>query len=295
MPRYLDPKNDLVFKKIFGERPDLLIDFLNALLPLPDDGPVTSVEYLPPEQVPATPLSYRRSIVDVKCRDVKGRVFIVEMQMFWTTAFQQRMLFSASQAYVQQIKPGRDYRLLQPVYAMGLINDVFDTESADWYHHYKIVNVDKPAREIKGLQFVFVEIPKFRPETSLDKKIRLLWLKFLKEIDQGEFEPPQELLDYPPTAEALEIAREAGFTEAELYAYQEYWDAISVDVTLMAERTALALEEGLKRGLQQGLEQGRKQGALAVARNLLDLLDDAAVAATTGLTLEEVAQLRASL
>jgi predicted transposase/invertase (TIGR01784 family) len=247
-----------------------------------------SLEYLPPEQVPATPLSHRRSVVDVKCRDALGRIFIVEMQMFWTPAFQQRMLFSASQAYVQQIKPGRDYRFLQPVYAVGLINDVFDTESADWRRHYKIVNVDKPAREIKGLQFVFVEIPKFRPETSLDKKIRLLWLKFLKEIDQGEFEPPQELLDYPPTAEALEIAREAGFTEAELYAYQEYWDAISVDVTLMAERTALALEEGLKRGL----EQGRKQGALAVARNLPDLLDDAAVAAATGLTLEEVAQLR---
>jgi hypothetical protein len=87
-------------------------------------------------------------------------VFIVEMQMFWTPAFQQRMPFSASQAYVQQIRPGRDYRFLQPVYAVGLINDIFDKETADWRHHYKIVNVDKPAREIKGLQFVFVELPK---------------------------------------------------------------------------------------------------------------------------------------
>jgi len=287
--------------------------------------------------LPAPPLSYRRSIVDVKCRDRLGRTFIVEMQMFWTPAFQQRMLFSASQAYVQQIRPGRDYRLLQPVYALGLINDVFDTDSPDWYHHYKIVNIDKPTREIKGLQFVFVEIPKFKPETSLDKKIRLLWLRFLKEIDQGEFDPPQELLAYPPTRDALEISREAAYTEAELFAYQEFLDAIRVDVTLMAERTALALEEGLNRGmekglqkglerglaqgleqglaqgLEQGLEQGLAQGMekgieqgiergmekgalaekLSIARNLLDVLDDATIAAKTGLTVEEVAGLRA--
>lgn len=312
MPRYLDPKNDLVFKKIFGEHPDLLIDFLNALLPLPDDGLVESLEYLPPEQVPPTPLEYRRSIVDVKCRDLQGRTFIVEMQMFWTTAFQQRMLFSASQAYVQQIRPGSDYRLLQPVYALGLVNDVFDSETSDWYHHYKIVNIDKPTREIKGLQFVFVEIPKFKPETARDKKIRLLWLRFLKEIDQGEFEPPPELLAYPPTRDALEIAREAGFTEAELFAYQSYWDAVSVEVTLLGERTALAMEEGLKKGLakgleqgleqglekglEQGLEKGRTEGACAekqaIARNLLDVLDDATIAAKTGLTVGEVARLR---
>lgn len=329
MPRYLDPKNDLVFKKIFGEHPALLIDLLNALLPLPEDGLVESVEYLPPEQVPVTPLGYRRSIVDVKCRDLKGRFFIVEMQMFWTPAFQQRMLFSASQAYVQQIRPGYDYSFLQPVYALALVNDVFDGDSPDWYHHYKIVNVDKPMREIKGLQFVFVEIPKFRPETALDKKIRLLWLRFLKEIRQGEFDPPQDLLAYPPTREALDITREAAFTESELFVYQEYLNSIRWDMTVMAERTAMArekalkegreqgleegiakgleegreqgleegrglgLEEGIAKGLEQGLEQGAQAERQAIARNLLDVLDDASIAAKTGLSAEEVARLRA--
>jgi predicted transposase/invertase (TIGR01784 family) len=288
MPRYLDPKNDLVFKKIFGEHPNLLIDFLNALLPLPDDGPVEALECLPPEQVPVAPLDCRRSVVDVKCRDGQGRAFIVEMQMFWTPAFQQRMPFSASQAHVQQIRPGREYRLLQPVYALGLINDVFDKETADWRRHCKIVNVDKPAREIKGLQFVFVEIPKFKPETALDKKIRRLWLRFLKEIEQGEFEPPDELLAYPPTRDALEIAREAAFAEADLHVYQEYLNAIRWDIAVMAERAALALE--------RGREEGRREGAFAekraIARNLLDLLDDAAIAAKTGLAVADMARLR---
>jgi predicted transposase/invertase (TIGR01784 family) len=79
--RYVDPKNDLAFKRVFGERADLLMSFLNALLPLPQGEPIESLEYLTSEQVPELPGLMKNSIVDVKCRDVKGRTFIVEMQM----------------------------------------------------------------------------------------------------------------------------------------------------------------------------------------------------------------------
>ena len=82
----------MTFKKIFGEHKDLLISLINALLPLNDDEMVESVEYLPPELVPELPTG-KNSIVDVRCKDVKGRQFIVEMQMIWTPAFQQRVLF----------------------------------------------------------------------------------------------------------------------------------------------------------------------------------------------------------
>lgn len=83
------------------------MDFLNALLPLPADGPIDSVEYLNPQHIPAIPGLLRRGIVDVKCGDRQGRTFIVEMQWLWTAVFQQRMLFSASQAYVQHTQAGR--------------------------------------------------------------------------------------------------------------------------------------------------------------------------------------------
>jgi len=81
MPRYLDPKNDLTFKRIFGEHPDLLIGFLIAVMPLSPDRLIKEVEYLPPEQVPENP-GKKNSIVDVKCKDKSGQVFIIEMQMF---------------------------------------------------------------------------------------------------------------------------------------------------------------------------------------------------------------------
>ena len=85
MSRYLDPKADVVFKKIFGDHPKLLISFLNAVLPLPADSPIVELSYLPVEQIPTIP-AFKRTIADVKCTDALNRVFIVEMQInsVWT-------------------------------------------------------------------------------------------------------------------------------------------------------------------------------------------------------------------
>jgi predicted transposase/invertase (TIGR01784 family) len=83
MARYLDPKNDLTFKRIFGEHPDLLIGFLNALMPFSTDRQIKEIEYLPTEQVPDI-IGKKNFIVDVKCKDKSGQVFIIEMQMLWT-------------------------------------------------------------------------------------------------------------------------------------------------------------------------------------------------------------------
>src|SRR5689334_3943754 len=132
MPRYLDPKSDVVFKKIFGQHPHLLKSFLNAVLPLPENGLIESLEYLPVEQVPIIP-TFKYTIVDVKCVDQQGRIFIVEMQIQWVANFMQRMLFGTSSAYVKQLEKGEKYDLLNPVYGLGLLASVFDQDSSDWY------------------------------------------------------------------------------------------------------------------------------------------------------------------
>lgn len=70
--KYLDPKADLTFKKVFGEHPDLVISLLNALLPFSPEEVITDVEYLTPEMVPENPFR-KNSIVDVRCRDSRGQ------------------------------------------------------------------------------------------------------------------------------------------------------------------------------------------------------------------------------
>ena len=153
--KYLNPKADLTFKKVFGEHPDLVISLLNALLPLdkPEEQ-IKEIEYLPPELVPETPLK-KNTIVDVRCKDQAGRQFLVEMQMLWSSAFMQRVLFNASKAYVRQLGDGEHYELLQPVYSLNLVNDIFEPNMEEYYHDYRIVRMERTDKVIEGLRFVF--------------------------------------------------------------------------------------------------------------------------------------------
>jgi predicted transposase/invertase (TIGR01784 family) len=184
MSRYLDPKADVVFKKIFGEHPHLLKSFLNAVLPLDSEQQIVSLDYLPVEQIPQIP-TFKRTIADVKCVDSNGRVFIVEMQIDWTDGFKQRLLFGTSQAVVKQLEKGEVYQLLQPVYGLGIVADIFDKKSAEWYHHYQLVKAGTDATDIiEHLQLIFIELPKFPVQSADEKKLKLLWLRFLREINE---------------------------------------------------------------------------------------------------------------
>ena len=249
MTRYLDPKNDLTFKRIFGEHKHLCMSLLNNMLPL--DNPIVSIEYLPAELTPTIP-EKKNSIVDVRCTDQAGRQFIVEMQMFWTDSFTSRVLFNASKAYVKQLTKGKDYKLLQPVYALAFVNEIFEPKKPDeYYHHYKVVNIKDTNEQIKGLEFVFIELPKFQPDNKGEKKLHELWLRFLN-IEDSTREVPEYLLEEADTREALEYLEEGAYSESEMYLYDKYWDTVSIEKTLHSD--------GRAEGLAQGRAEGRAEG-----------------------------------
>ena len=230
--KYLDPKADLTFKKVFGEHPELVKSLLNALLPFKSkEEEITSVTYLTPEMVPQTP-TRKFSIVDVRCEDALGRQFIVEMQMVWSAEFKQRVLFNASKAYVKQLNRGEDYSLLKPVYSLNLVNEVFEPELDDYYHYYHLVHEEHTDKVIDGLHLVFVELPKFTPHTFTEKKMQVLWLRYLTEIDEKTKTVPAELLANPEIAKAVSEIEESAYTEEELLGYDDFWDAVSIEKTL---------------------------------------------------------------
>ena len=232
MGKYLDPKADLTFKKIFGEHKHLVISLLNALLPLEDDERVVSIEYWPAEKIPDRTEAEKYSIVDVCCKDNKQREFIVEMQMTWTDSFKKRVLLNASKAYVAQTKKGDDYERLQPVYALNFVNAEFMKDVEDYYHYYHLVHDKYTDKVIDGLHLIFVELPKFKPQTISEKKMQVLWLRFLTEINEYTQEVPAELLENEDVSEALEIVERAAFNDIEMRAYDKFWDSVSVQVTL---------------------------------------------------------------
>ena len=90
---------------------------------------------------------------------------------------------------------------------------------------------------------MFVELPKFKAKNLTEKKMQVLWLRFLTEIGHdGSDEVPQDLIDNPQTGQALEIVRESAYTEAERYAYEKFWDYASREATKEADMKAAVAE-----------------------------------------------------
>ena len=255
---YLDPKADIVFKRIFGEHQRILKSFLNALLPLEVDAQIVSLEYLTPEQVPEIP-EFKNTIVDVRCKDAKGRRFIVEMQMAWTDSFKQRMLFNSAKAIVNQLAPGEAYESLQPVYALAILDAEFDA-SRQYYHHYRIISEKSSNRVLQGLEMIFVELPKFR--TKKLASVKDAWLWFLKELRTSTV-VPAILNETPAIVEAMKLAQQGAFTPAQLDHYDRYWDSVSRERTLINE----AEEKGLMRGKAEGKAESL---ALLIASGMTD-------------------------
>ena len=297
--RYLDPKADLTFKKVFGEHEDLVISLLNALLPLRTGEEVVEVEYLPAEMVPDNPLR-KNSIVDVRCKDAVGRQFIVEMQMVWSPEFLQRVLFNSAKAYLRQLEKGFDYSLLKPVYSLNLVNDIFETDLPGFYHYYKLVHEEHTEKVIDGLHLVFVELPKFTPQSIREKKMEVLWLRYLTEIKDGTDTVPPELLENDETSKAVSVLETSSFSDAQLAAYDKFWDTISIEKTLYSSGERKGLMEGealgLERGRKEGLAEGEAIGELKEKRrNALGMkhagIPIDTISKITGLSVKDVEEL----
>ena len=287
--RYLDPKNDLIFKRVFGEHPNITISFLNALLPLGDGNEIISIEYMQTELVPEKPHLIKNSIVDVRCKDSFERQFIVEMQMIWAETFKYRVLFNASKTFVRQLQKTEDYIKLKTVFALSLIDDIFEKESKESYHHYKLTNQNDLTKTIDGMELIFVELPKYKLKNLNDKKLNILWLRYLTEMEKlmdmqkANISLPEEIL------QAIELTHESNYTPEQLAAYDKYIDAIRTEKTLIADAEARGEAKGEARGQAKGEAKGEARLRLT-AKNFktLGLLTNQQIADATGLSISEI-------
>jgi predicted transposase/invertase (TIGR01784 family) len=262
MTHYLDPKNDLTFKRVFGEHKHLCMSLINSMLPL--KKPITSIEYQTGELIPELDV-LRNTIVDVRCTDIDGRQFLVEMQLFWYDSFKKRVLLNASKAYIKQLDRAEKIKLLQPVYALNFVNETFEKspeKQNEYFHHYKIVNIKDTERQIEGLEFLFIELPKFKPQNRAEKKLHELWLRFLTEINENTDQVSEDLLKDDYIREALGYMERAAYSKEQLEAYDKWKiDTLTARSMLddaeckgLAKGEAIGLEKGEAIGLEKGLE-----------------------------------------
>ena len=309
--KYLDPKAYLTFKKIFGNHPKRLISLLNALLPLSEEEQIQEIKYLPTELVPEIN-SYRYAVANILCTDAMSSKFCVVIRIEWSNVFKQRVLFNASKLYVSQAKKGERYCALQPVYSLNLVNDIFERDTPEFIHNYRIVHDKDSNKVIEGLHFTFIELPKFTPHSISDKRMMVLWLRFLTEINANTQEIPSDLLRDPEIGKAVEELNISGFTDAELRAYDKFWDSVRVEKTLQYDSYQQGMEKGIKQGMEKGIKQGMEEGmakgmekgmakgeevgksqrSIEIAKNMLSKgMDAATVMEITGLTESQMQQL----
>ena len=286
--RFINPKTDLAFKKIFGSDAshEVLVDFLDSLL-YGSRGVIAGLEIINPWLAPKI-RGVKDTYLDVRARLKDERQVIIEMQVLNVEGFEKRILYNAAKAYSIQLPAGADYADLAPVIALTLTDFLMfpghDPYLSRFVLREKDFLLDYPQDD---LELVFVELPKFQKALDELNTQAERWLYFIQHAKDLTAIPTEFAADRP-LHQAFDLANAAQLTPEE----EEELD--KREMFIHDQRNAIV--KATNQGIAQGLEQGRHEGALAerqaIARNLLDVLDDATIADKTGLAVEDVAVLR---
>ncbi|MEA5487277.1 MULTISPECIES: Rpn family recombination-promoting nuclease/putative transposase [Pseudanabaena] len=302
--KFINPKIDFAFKRIFGSEQshDILISFLNAMLYEGLDI-IQDLEILDPYLAPKI-RGIKDTYVDVKAniRNQEGEItsVIIEMQVLNVEGFEKRILYNASKAYSTQLDIGEDYTILQPVIALTITDFEMFPELEQILSRFilkeKTYLTDYPVYDI---ELVFIELPKFKKELEELETITDKWLYFLKTARKLDA-VPTVMDNEPAIKKAFAIASQANLSKQELDDLERRSIFIHDQRNALKKATRLGLEQGKKEGIQQGIQQGIEQGIeqgelkakLAIAQQLLAVLDDEAICQSTGLSVDAITKLR---
>jgi predicted transposase/invertase (TIGR01784 family) len=278
MAKFINPYTDFGFKKLFGEEgnKDLLIDFLNQLLPAHHQ--IAEVNFRNPESL-ADVSADRKAIFDIHCKALSGETFIVEMQKAKVKYFKDRSLFYVTFPIRDQAQRGEWNFKIEPIYFVAILDFEYD-EAEEKRKFLREVALKDQDGEVffDKLQFRFLQMPLFRKqahelETKFDK-----WCYFLKNLESFDHIPA--ILNEPIFQKAFETAELANLSYEQRNTYEEnliqYW--------------------GIKSALDTAVEEAIEEQILIFAQRLIKRnRPSQEIAEDTGLSLAQVEKLRNEL
>jgi len=274
---YINPLTDFGFKRIFGQEKnkELLIDFLNEIIG--EEQRIADIDYQPTFQIGGAE-DERKAVFDICCKNEKDENFIVEMQKAKQAYFVDRSLFYATFPIQNQAPQGSWNFELKAVYTVAILDFILFDDTANCIEKIYLTRENTKTKYSDKLNFVFVELPKFKKPleelvTNFDN-----WLFCLKNLSSLNARPMEvqgrifEILFR--TAEIKKLTK----TEMETYSKSvlEYDD----------------IRDAMNHASETAYEKGIEQGILKVARKLLELkLPVLDIAKATGLTPEQILEL----
>jgi predicted transposase/invertase (TIGR01784 family) len=286
--QFLDPRNDVAFKKIFGSEAhkEITISFLNSILEYKGTQAIVDVQFLNTEQNPFIPGEKKENFLDILCTDQAENRYIVEMQVDRVKEFGKRMVYYATKTYAMQLGQGRSYRLLKPVIIIAILDHTMFYHKASYKSIHKILDDKTYECDLPELVFAFVELEKFTKKendlvTNEDK-----WLYFIKWIgDQTRVPTP---LGKEEFAQACRAAERMTWSEYELAAYEK--------AIIRETDKEGAMELAEERGVAKGLAKGKDKAINEVVLKMLTCkMDINTIASVTGMSVDRINELKKGL
>lgn len=263
--RFISPKVDYAFKKIFGSNQSqgILISFLNAII-YGGEKVIQSLTIINPYN-PGQVLSLKDTYLDVKAILDDGSIVVIEMQVASMTAFNKRVAYNLAKAYANQLVKGEDYPRLNPAIAVTITDFILFKKAPKIINHFVFKEKEENFETLdKELQLIFVELPKFKKTLSELTTLTDKWIYFLKEAATLE-EVPEGLGEVSEIEFALNLASQANMTPEEF----EIVDKRGMMLQDEKGRVAYAEEKGRKEGKEEGKEEGKLEQAIALIMRLL--------------------------
>ena len=247
--------------------------------------------------------------VDIKARNSKDEIIIVEIQNTREIYYLERILYGVAKTITEHIELGRIYSDVKKVYSISIL--YFDIgQGNDYLYHGQNT-------------FVGVHTGDFLQVTTKEKGVIVrklpaeifpeYFLIRVNEFNKSAVTPLEEWIEYLKTgiirpdtkAPGLEEARRKliyyNLEPAERQAYDRHIDAIMIQNDVLGTAREEGLQEGREEGLQEGREEGREEGLqegreeskITIARNMKNVLNlpDETIAQISGLPIDEIKKL----
>ncbi|WP_278695384.1 Rpn family recombination-promoting nuclease/putative transposase [Leyella stercorea] len=297
---------DWAIKRLLRQKANF--DVLEGFLTVFIGEEVKIVEILESEGNQQTP-DDKFNRVDIKARNSKGEIILVEVQNTSELYYLERILYGVAKAITEHIHLGDTYKEVKKVYSISIL--YFDIgKGADYLYvgQNKFIGVHTndqlviTAKEKGALvqkspaeifpEYILVRVNEFDKVavTPLEE-----WVAYLK---SGVI---KENTTAPGLQEARKKLQYYSMTDAERYAYDEHLNAVMIqnDVLGNAREEGLAegRAEGLTQGRAEGLTQGRAEGRAEAKKDIVKSmlsngLSVEQAAKYSGLTVEEVESIK---
>jgi predicted transposase/invertase (TIGR01784 family) len=277
LSKFLDPKNDYAFKRIFGaeKNKDILIQFLNDVITFPDNGKIQDVIFLKTTLNPEV-AAQKASLVDILCQDEKGQHFIVEMQVTKDKGFAKRAQYYASKVYVSQMQIGQEFFELKEVIFLAIVDFTMFPNKKGYKSDHVILDKESYEHDLKDFSFTFIELPKFTKEIDQLANSTEKWVYFFKHAHETTEEELQKMISSEPMiARAYKELDSYHWNKTELLIYDE------ADLQERVYRGALAQQ--YDEGYDKGVEAEREKLITAM---LNQGVDDTTICTVANLPLE---------